>query len=82
MCGAAASRPASCSGPGVRTSRCTAVLLALVGRAGVLCAQDALNRVTPTTEVRSVDFRFVGKQSLDEDVLRQKIALTGQGRPL
>ena len=45
----------------------------------MLCAQDALNRVTPTTEVRSVAFRFVGKQSLDEDVLRQKIALTGQG---
>ena len=79
MCGAAASRPAFCSGPGVRTSRCTAVVLALVGQAGVLCAQDALNRVTPTTEVRSVEFRFVGKQSLDEGVLRQKIALTGQG---
>jgi outer membrane protein insertion porin family len=54
-------------------------VLALVGRVSGLYAQDALNRVTPTTEVRSVEFRFVGKQSLDPDVLRQKIALTGQG---
>jgi outer membrane protein assembly factor BamA len=65
--------------PGVRTSLCAALVLALIGRAGGLRAQDALNRITPTTVVRSVDFRFVGKQSLDEDVLRQKIALTGQG---
>jgi outer membrane protein insertion porin family len=63
----------------VRTSLCAVLVLALIGRAGVLRAQDALNRVTPTTVVRSVDFRFVGKQSLDEGVLRQKIALTGQG---
>ena len=63
----------------MRTSLCAALVLALIGRAGALRAQDALNRVTPTTVVRSVQFRFVGKQSLDEDVLRQKIALTGQG---
>jgi outer membrane protein insertion porin family len=44
-----------------------------------LSAQDALNRVGPTTQVRSVEFRFTGKETLDESVLRQKIALTGQG---
>jgi outer membrane protein insertion porin family len=63
----------------VRTRHCAALVLALMARGGGLCAQDALNRVTPTTNVRSVEFRFVGKQSLDPDVLRQKIALTGQG---
>jgi outer membrane protein insertion porin family len=55
------------------------LLVLLSGRAVRLHAQDALNRVGPGTEVRSVDFRFLGKESLDEDVLRQKIALTGQG---
>ena len=44
-----------------------------------LAAQDALNRVGPKTQVRSVEFEFTGKSSLDEDQLRQKIALTGQG---
>ena len=63
----------------MRTSHCAALVLALVARGSALCAQDALNRVTPTTVVRSVELRFVGKQSLDQDVLRQKIALTGQG---
>ncbi|HEX3275477.1 MAG TPA: BamA/TamA family outer membrane protein [Gemmatimonadales bacterium] len=44
-----------------------------------LQAQDALNRVTPKTQVRSVEFRFEDGPSLDEDQLRQKIALSGQG---
>jgi outer membrane protein insertion porin family len=35
--------------------------------------------VNPTTQVRSVEFRFTDKETLDPDVLRQKIALTGQG---
>jgi outer membrane protein assembly factor BamA len=63
----------------VRISLCAALVLSLVGRATELPAQDALNRVGPATEVRSVDFRFEGKESLDQGVLRQKIALTGQG---
>ena len=57
----------------------TALALVLTGRPVRLQAQDALNRVGPDTEVRSVDFRFEGKQSLDEDVLRQKVALSGPG---
>ena len=44
-----------------------------------LAAQDALNRVGPNTQVRSVEFEFKPKTSLDPSVLRQKIALTGQG---
>jgi outer membrane protein insertion porin family len=63
----------------VRISLCAALVFALLGRAVRLPAQDALNRVGPATEVRSVDFRFEGKESLDQSVLRQKIALTGQG---
>ena len=63
----------------MRIRHCAALALLLFGRAAPLHAQDALNRVGPGTEVRSVEFRFQGKQSLDEDVLRQKIALTGRG---
>ncbi len=44
-----------------------------------LSAQDALNRVGPATQVRSVEFRFTDKATLDAKVLRQKIALAGQG---
>ena len=51
----------------------------MAGRAAALQAQDALNRVNTDTEVRSVEFRFEDRASLDADVLRQKIALTGQG---
>jgi outer membrane protein insertion porin family len=62
----------------VRTSW-IAVALGLSTWAFPLRAQDALNRVNPTTEVRSVDFEFQGTRSLDENLLRQKIALSGQG---
>ena len=63
----------------MRTSLGAALTLILLVGAAPLRAQDALNRVTPATEVRSVEFRFEGTRSLNEDVLRQKIALTGQG---
>ena len=33
----------------------------------------------PKTQVRSVEFEFKDKASLDQELLRQKIALTGQG---
>jgi outer membrane protein insertion porin family len=51
----------------------------LLGQGTGLAAQDALDRVGPSTQVQSVEFRFAKKASLDPDVLRQKIALTGQG---
>jgi outer membrane protein insertion porin family len=65
----------------MRTDRLVAIILlpVLLAGAAPLRAQDALSRVGPGTEVRSVEFRVVGKEALDEDVLRQKIALTGQG---
>jgi outer membrane protein insertion porin family len=53
--------------------------LALLAAAPPLAAQDALNRVGPKTQVHSVEFEFKEKTSLDPKVLRQKIALTGQG---
>ena len=53
--------------------------IALLLGAGPLAAQDALTRITPKTQVRSVEFEFLDKSSLDQAQLRQKIALTGQG---
>ena len=44
-----------------------------------LAAQDALSRVGPKTQVRSVEFHFEDSSSLDPEQLREKIALTGQG---
>ncbi len=62
-----------------RIGRAVGLALVLVGRTASLHAQDALNRVGPRTQVRSVAFEFAGAASLQEDVLRQKIALSGQG---
>jgi outer membrane protein insertion porin family len=63
----------------VPTDRPLALAAILLAWAGPLAAQDALNRVGPKTQVRSVEFRFAGRSSLEEDQLRRKIALTGQG---
>jgi outer membrane protein insertion porin family len=65
----------------VRTDRRAWLTLALLAAApGTrLAAQDALNRVGPKTQVRSVDFAFEGASSLTEAQLRDKIALSGQG---
>ncbi|MDQ3136331.1 MAG: BamA/TamA family outer membrane protein [Gemmatimonadota bacterium] len=59
--------------------RRTALALVLLGSAARLQGQDALNRVGPSTYVRSVAFRFDSTQSLEEAALGQKIALTGRG---
>jgi outer membrane protein insertion porin family len=53
--------------------------LGLLAAGRPLAAQDALNRVGPNTQVHSVEFQFKDRTSLDPNVLRQKIALTGQG---
>jgi outer membrane protein insertion porin family len=65
----------------VRTDRRAWTTLALLvcAPAARLAAQDALNRVGPKTQVRSVEFEFQGRSTLDEAQLRDKIALTGQG---
>jgi outer membrane protein insertion porin family len=44
-----------------------------------LAAQDALSRVGPKTQVKSVEFRFKGTHTLNEEDLRKQIALTAQG---
>jgi outer membrane protein insertion porin family len=44
-----------------------------------LHAQDALSLVGPRTEVKSIEFRFTGKQTIPEEDLRRKIALTARG---
>jgi outer membrane protein insertion porin family len=44
-----------------------------------LRAQDALSLVGPRTEVKSIEFRFKGKQTIPEEDLRRKIALTARG---
>ena len=63
----------------MHTDRVVPAALALLLGAAPLAAQDALTRITPKTQVRSVEFHFLDKSSLDEDLLRQKIALSGQG---
>jgi outer membrane protein assembly complex protein YaeT len=56
-----------------------ALLVTLLALAAPLQAQDALTRVSPSTQVRSVEFRFEDKQTLLRDDLAKEIALTGQG---
>lgn len=63
----------------MRTRGLLALGVSLFALTAPLAAQDALNRVGPNTQVRSVEFEFKDKSSLDPEVLRQKIALTGQG---
>ena len=44
-----------------------------------LWAQDALSLVGPRTEVKSIEFRFEGKQTPEEEELRREVALTERG---
>src|SRR5215208_3469548 len=76
---AGASRRVSCSERAMRTEHWVAFVAAGLVCASPLAGQDALNRVGPKTQVSSVDFQFEDKSSLEEDQLRSKIALTGQG---
>jgi outer membrane protein insertion porin family len=56
------------------------VPLGLLGVAGSpLHAQDSPSLVGLHTEVKSIEFRFEGKNTLPEEGLRRKIALTAQG---
>jgi outer membrane protein insertion porin family len=66
----------------MRIERAAAVLAAcatLAGGAGPARAQDPLTRIGAHTQVGSISFRFLDHQSLAEDELRQRIALTGRG---
>ncbi len=60
------------AGPGL-------LLLVLPSLAAPLAAQDAPSGITPATQVRQIEFRFVDTQTLPEETLRQRIALTARG---
>jgi outer membrane protein insertion porin family len=53
--------------------------LALLLAGSPLAAQDALSGVGPKTQVKSIEFRFTGGQTLLERDLRPHIALTERG---
>lgn len=63
----------------MRIDRVTLALAFLASAGGALRAQDALTLIGARTQVKSVEFRFKGKQSLDEKELRRRIALTARG---
>ncbi|HEX2249186.1 MAG TPA: BamA/TamA family outer membrane protein [Gemmatimonadales bacterium] len=44
-----------------------------------LNAQDPLTTIGPATQVRSIEFRFIGRHTLDEEEVRAAIALTERG---
>ena len=56
-----------------------ALVLALLLAGSPLAAQDALSGVGPKTQVKSIEFRFTGGQTLLERDLRPHIALTERG---
>jgi outer membrane protein insertion porin family len=56
-----------------------AVLLAGTASGSPLGGQDPLTGVGTDTEVRSIEFRFIGAHTLEQDQLRQQIALTERG---
>ena len=56
-----------------------ALVLALLLAGSPLAAQDALTGVGPKTQVKSIEFRFTGGQTLLERDLRPHIALTERG---
>ena len=63
----------------MRTEHWLPFVLASLICAPPVAGQDALNRVGPKTQIRSVEFQFQDNSSLEEDQLRSKIALSGQG---
>jgi outer membrane protein insertion porin family len=56
-----------------------ALLLVLATVTAPLAAQDAPSAITPATEVRTIEFRYVGSETLGEETLREQIALTARG---
>ena len=57
----------------------TALALALLVAGSPVAGQDALTGVGPKTQVKSIEFRFTGGQTLLERDLRPHIALTEPG---
>jgi outer membrane protein insertion porin family len=63
----------------MRTDRWVIAFALLAATGPPLRGQDALSRIGAETEVKSIEFRFKGKQSFAEKDLRRKIALTARG---
>lgn len=63
----------------MRFDRAGPAVLLLIGLAAPLAAQDALSGVGPATQVRKIEFRFLGEHALREKDLRPHIALTARG---
>jgi len=63
----------------MRFDRAWAAGLMLLVLAEPLAAQDALSAIGPSTQVRKIEFRFVGEHELLEKDLRPHIALTARG---
>jgi outer membrane protein insertion porin family len=63
----------------MRSEPAAGAALTLLLAAMPLAAQDALSGVGPGTQVKSIEFRFTGEQSLREQDLRPHIALTERG---
>ena len=78
MFAAAAFLPDSPCGAVTRTDRAF-VAFALLCAGPRLWAQDALSLVGQRTEVKSIEFRVEGRQSLEDEELRREIALTERG---
>lgn len=71
--------PGSPCGVATPIDRAVIALALLTATAPALRAQDALSLVGPRTEVKSIEFRFVGRHTFDEKDLRRKIAHTERG---
>lgn len=63
----------------MRTDRAAAALALLIAGGGELRAQDPLTEIGPQTEVSSITFEFVDQQTLEEEDLRPRIALSARG---
>lgn len=63
----------------MRSDRVMTGALACLLAVAPVAAQDALTGVGPGTQVKSIEFRFVGEQALTEQDLRPHIALTERG---
>jgi len=63
----------------MRSERAALVILGLLLGSAPLAAQDALSAVGPNTQVRGIEFRFLGEAAFTEKDLRPHIALTDRG---
>jgi outer membrane protein assembly factor BamA len=63
----------------MRSERAAVAALLILASAPPLRAQDPPSTITPATEVRSIQFRFAGTETLETGMLREHLALTERG---